>query len=214
MKLTDFFKNAKPISNEEAKKRDRQARLRDFRIACEAARIHHEFMNVTLDDFDFTRNTQNRKQYVFIEKYIKELKSGEKGIFFTGDIGVGKTHLATVLFKAALWNFRQYGRWVLQADLLDSLRYMKTTGQYETLFRDCMNTNILLLDDFGYGDFNDYLREQMFRLINHRLGSFTILTTNCNGEELSRNLGDRIIDRVSEICIGLQLKGDSYRGSK
>jgi len=215
MNLDKLFKKMKPISNAEAKKRDEQARLRDFSMACNDARIHHEFIAKSLSDFNFTRNTCNRKQYVYIENYIKNLKRGDKGLFITGDIGVGKTHLATVLFKSVLWKFSWSGRWVLQADLLDSLRYMRTTGQYETLFRDCMNAHVLMIDDFGYGDFNDYLREQMFRLINHRLGgAMTILTTNCNGEELSRNLGDRIMDRVSEICIGVELKGDSYRGSK
>jgi DNA replication protein DnaC len=72
---------------------------------------------------------------------------------------------------------------------------------------------LLVLDDLGSERVTDWVREQIFLIINSRYEEMlpTVVTTNDTLEELEKHVGQRIISRLMETCQGLILDGEDFR---
>ena len=80
-------------------------------------------------------------------------------------------------------------------------------------------SNLLILDDLGAERQSDFALEQVFNVVDSRYksGKPVIITTNLSLQEL-KNPSDikykRIYDRILEMCVPLQFKGESKRKEK
>ena len=75
-----------------------------------------------------------------------DLPSG--GLYLTGGVGTGKTHLAVAIARGALW----YGHTVQFTSTISLMRAIKREmdgGDMESLMRRYENTGLLVLDDIG-----------------------------------------------------------------
>ena len=100
-------------------------------------------------------------------------------------------------------------------ELLDNLR-----GAYNDPGRDIdewmdsvKNADLLLLDDLGAERANEWVRERIFVIVNHRYREElpTIFTSNTGPKDLAAQLGERTASRIIAMCDWISLEGEDYR---
>lgn len=152
---------------------------------------------------------------------------GRNGLFITGPMGTGKTHLAAAIANELLKD----GTAVIcmtMIDLLDKIKraYEKNRhfGESESLvLRDYKEIPLLIIDDMGKEPPTEWAVSNIYKIINARYEAYmpTVITTNYTDSELVRRLtpkdsgdpttAEATIDRLREMCAGIITSGDSWR---
>ena len=138
-----------------------------------------------------------------------------RGIWFAGDVGTGKTTLAMLVSKAAIEAGRSVAIYSLPR-LLGVLR--ESMNSEEGLLRlvdDLSHVDLLHLDDLGAERATDWVLEQLYAIVNARYEEqrSMIITTNLYPEQLTDQLGPRIVSRISEVCgVPIEMRGTDRRG--
>jgi DNA replication protein DnaC len=169
----------------------------------------------TLDDFEF------RFQPSVDQKLIRELATsrylahGENVLVF-GPTGVGKTHLAIALGRAAV----ETGHTVLfttATALLTSLAHAESEGQLADKLLYYSKPKLLVVDELGYLPFEKRSAHLFFQLVARRYerGS-VLLTTNQMVPQWGTVFGDdvlaaAILDRLLHHSHTILIQGESYR---
>lgn len=113
-----------------------------------------------------------------------------------GNSGVGKTHVATRLWK---WiktrpDFATAGAYIPQRiywpQFVEDLRSGEAYGR----FRDMMEWNYLFLDDVASERLSEFSTEKLHNLLGARVGKWTIITSNKGMGDIAR-LDPRIASR-------------------
>lgn len=131
------------------------------------------------------------------------------GAVLFGENGRGKSHLAMALCKMNIACGVSCQFWNVST-LLDAMRSeFGSSGEPNgTLFRTCVEADILVLDDLGKdGGVNSSLwgANQLYRLIDRRYedGKVLIITTNRTEDSLARRLGEEhgpaIVSRLKTL---------------
>ena len=147
-----------------------------------------------------------------------------RSLYIAGDIGTGKTYLASCLV-ADLIRRRVQVKWCNVGDVLRTIRSSfdkKHTTEEETI-RQFTEPRVLVLDDLGKERPTEWAVEQLFSIINTRYDAArpVIVTTNYGGSDLVRRLTPRgetddttpraIVDRLREMSTVIKLEGESRR---
>ncbi len=166
----------------------------------------------------------------------------EKGLFFYGGTGVGKTTITKALafdvrYRTGLiypegwrepaveWGQKARVQWWDVQDLFYQMG-QQMDGKEHTydpyLIEHC---ELLVLDDFGKELPSDWKRSELFRLINNRCnhGKCLVITSNWSREELNKRFLDlapesepdirALADRLNELCTSVLIPGKSRRKS-
>src|SRR3954454_21188439 len=139
-----------------------------------------------------------------------------RGIWFTGDVGTGKTTLAMLVSKAAMEADRTvaiYSLPRLLGMLRDSYDDDAVYSLSELLDRLCA-VDLLHIDDVGAEQTSPWVLEQLYTIVNTRYedGRAMLLTTNLDDEALRAQIGERTVSRIHEICgMPLGLFGEDNR---
>jgi DNA replication protein DnaC len=186
----------------------RPQRLARKRAAAVAGRLPKRFREVGFD----------REPVVSIERanpivvrdvrsyvaHVSERLAEGRGIWFVGGVGTGKTTLAMLISKAAMENDRTVAIYSLPR-LLAMLRDTYDDGsQYslsELVDRLCA-VELLHIDDVGAEQTSPWVLEQLYTIVNTRYedGRAIVLTTNLELDELERQIGQRTVSRIHEMC--------------
>jgi DNA replication protein DnaC len=152
----------------------------------------------------------------YVRRIDEQLEAGH-GLWFSGDVGTGKTSLAMLVSKAAL----EAGHSVAIYSVPRLLAEIKETfdrdsaGSYMQLFRRLVSVDLLHLDDLGAERPTEWVLEQLYSIVNERWQdqSSIVVTTNLQGlDELRQQVGPRTVSRLREICDDpLPLYGDDLR---
>lgn len=174
-----------------------------------SARIPKRYQAKTLENFD---QSWQQKAYDcavdYIEKWEEYAESG-RSIFFVGDTGTGKSHLAYAILNALIKQGVP-GMAASVPDLLDDLRGKENTGAIEAL----KEIDLLVLDDLGSQKNTEWVTERLFVILNARYAYLkpTIITSNHRLESLKTTEGwPRIVDRIIEMSRLVRVEGKSYR---
>jgi DNA replication protein DnaC len=141
---------------------------------------------------------------VFVEKIEDNLRAG-RGLWFTGDVGTGKTSLAMLVSKAAERSGRSvavYPVTRLLAEIKDTYD-RDTGGSYMSLFHKLCAVDLLHLDDLGAERRTDWVLEQLYSIVNERWQderSIVVTTNIIDLDELREEIGARTVSRLVEIC--------------
>lgn len=171
----------------------------------------------------------------FIEQYIS--RSIASGIILSGGVGSGKTTFAAAIANAIIDEYAideeraaQAGRnreadsdcftpvrFTSVADLFAGIRASYTSNSHTDNARVIVdrlkNTPLLILDDLAAERANEWNNTQLFEIIDHRYNQELpiIITTNALPIELKEKEGERIFDRLREMCIAVPMKAKSQR---
>lgn len=116
---------------------------------------------------------------------------------FCGPSGIGKTHLATMLFEHIAPMFRSHPTLLngaikhVWARLLPRLR----DGDY-WLLNDIRDANLYLLDDFGTEKPTDFALEKLYEIVEARNRKWTIFTCNLSVAQIADTIDTRISSRM------------------
>ena len=169
----------------------------------------------TLDDFDF------KFQPSIDQKLVRELATGRfiahaDNVLIFGAPGVGKTHLAIALGRAAV----ETGHSVLfvsATTLLAALARAELDGQLDAKLGYFAKPKLLVIDELGYLPFEKRAAHLFFQLVARRYERGSLLiTTNQVVTQWGAVFGDdvlaaAILDRLLHHSHTLMIQGESYR---
>lgn len=137
------------------------------------------------------------------------------GLVLWGEPGVGKTGALSPLFVHLLRNGCA-GIWIQYNELMASLRDFES-GEVEQRVQRYKTIEYLLIDDLGdplaESAATPYARECLMRIIDYRKnsGKPILATSNLNLEQMAEQFHKRIVQRLTETCNVIEVKGKVLR---
>ena len=190
----------------------RPARIARKRAAALEGRIPRRYREVSLEREPLLSIERANPHVVReVRQYVRtigeQLDEG-RGLWFTGDVGTGKTTLAMLISKAAMEADRTvaiYSLPRLLAQLRDTYQDKARFSLNELIDR-LSAVDLLHVDDVGAEQTSPWVLEQLYTIVNTRYeeGRAILLTTNLvtiDGDDALRDqIGDRTVSRINEIC--------------
>ncbi len=156
------------------------------------------------------------------------------GLLFTGDNGVGKTHVAVSVLRELVTHKGVRGQFW---DFHELIREIKNSYNPETrstelqVLEPVVDVDVLLLDDLGAWKMTDWMNDTLFYILNSRYIAkrATIITTNYQDvdrehalaadplrrkEFLVERIGQRLRSRLMEMCLVVKLQGPDHRQAR
>jgi DNA replication protein DnaC len=156
------------------------------------------------------------------------------GLLFTGDNGVGKTHLAVAVLRELVGGKGVRGQFW---DFHELIREIKSSYDPETkttelqVLEPVVEADLLLLDDLGAWKMTDWMNDTLFYILNSRYMAkrATLITTNYQDvdreealaadplrrrEFLVERIGQRLRSRLMEMCLVIRLQGQDHRQAR
>lgn len=150
----------------------------------------------------------------YVDQWEENLESG-KGLYFCGDVGTGKTHLAVGVMNWLIEKHKVPSLFVTVPELLDNLRgaYSDPNRNLDEWMDAVKNANLLVLDDLGSEKVTSWVQERLFVIVNHRYQEAlpTLFTSNIAPGDLAAQMGARTASRVMSMCTWIALEGKDYR---
>lgn len=167
-----------------------------------AARLPERYRKASLEDFHGET----------LALIVNWLSHPTDGLFITGTVGTGKTHLAAAIVRHLIEartdvTFRRCARFY--ADVRETYR---TNASEETVLEPLEQTRFLVLDDLGAGSLSDHERRFTLELLERRLNKNrpTVMTSNWSLEDIAQRMDDRIASRLS-LFFHIELAGEDLR---
>lgn len=145
--------------------------------------------------------------------HIDERLDEGRGLWFIGPVGTGKTTLAMLVTQAALSAGRSAARYTLPS-LLSQIRRTFDTGSHNDLLERLVAVDLLHIDDIGAEQTTPWVLEELYTIVNARYEErrSMIVTTNIlDRETLERQITERTVSRLTEMCDELPLVGPDHR---
>jgi DNA replication protein DnaC len=186
------------------------------------ANIPKRYQHCTLDNF-LAYNESLERGVAHARRLAQAFPAAAVGLFFEGQPGVGKTHLAVAVLKQIVERTGARGLFYDTRDLLRVIRStydpsIRTT-ELEVL-RPVMTADLLVLDDLGAEKTSEWVEETMNLIVNTRYSErrLTIFTSNypdipddTEPNSLLFRIGDRMRSRLHEMCEFIVLDAADYR---
>ena len=152
--------------------------------------------------------------------FIDDFDHKPKNLLFYGKTGVGKTFLTNCIAKSLL--DKGYTVLYLSAiNLFDNILrdiIMKNSHEphQEMLYDYIYNCDFLIIDDLGTELTNSFVQSQLFEIINRRSirRLSTLISTNLDLQKISERYTERIMSRIVDSYLILNLYGDNIRYMK
>ena len=186
------------------------------------ARIPRRYQHCDFDNYA-AYNEHLTKAQQYARRLAESFPVVDKGIFFQGPPGVGKTHLAVAVLRQVI---RGRGARGIFYDTRDLLKVIRSTydpvnrTQEMDVLRPVMEADLLVLDDLGAEKTSEWVDETLNLIVNSRYSEkrTTIFTSNYDDnpdttdpDSLLFRIGFRMRSRLHEMCEFLYLDGADYR---
>lgn len=146
--------------------------------------------------------------------FIKEFNSTKENFLFYGSSGTGKTFLSNCIAKELL----DKGYLVVyrtSEELVRNLKKIKFEND-DTLEELLVNCDLLIIDDLGTEQINDFSKTEFFNILNKKLlkEKKMLISTNYTLEDLLKNYSERISSRLLGNFTLCKFYGDDIRIKK
>ncbi len=141
-----------------------------------------------------------------------------------GDVGLGKTFLCNCVAKALLdtghsvlyLSSNELFENVLSPFLMNKKKYEDESRLLSTTYHYIFESNLLIIDDLGTEFLNEFIRAQLFEIVNRRVikGLSTIISTNLDPAALKDRYTERVMSRFVQSYVFCHLYGDNIRYQK
>jgi DNA replication protein DnaC len=157
--------------------------------------------------------SQQRALQACIE-YVEKFSPTAPGLMLQGPPGVGKTHLTAAILRA-LFVKSKIGAafFAYTQSFIDKLNYHQDRQEREEFVHNAIHTPVLALDDLSVAMTGEFERNQLTTLVAERAaeGKPWLITTNDPIDALRSRLGDRVVSRIAESTICIEIKGPDFR---
>jgi DNA replication protein DnaC len=168
----------------------------------------HRFADKTLENFVWGKENGHLREFFYD---LVERREWERGVGLVGDVGVGKTHLLSALYKNRVWvSVFQGGGvpvWLSFYDLV--VEYRENRKVVKELLE---MYDVVFVDDIwsvgASSEEKGLIRELVFRCYD--VGKVLCYTANWSYERW--DVDERVRDRLREMCVEVELVGSSFRG--
>jgi DNA replication protein DnaC len=162
----------------------------------------------------FNVTPATKQAYEACVSFCDTFTEDSKGIRLVGSYGCGKTHLtASIIHRLAEQGIG--GVFVVVPELLRAIRkgYNSPDEGADKLVSLTEDAPLLVLDDLGAEKPSDWVREQLYVIINRRYENMlpTVVTTNFSTQELVDRIGQRTVSRLIEMTTPYKITAKDYR---
>jgi DNA replication protein DnaC len=145
-------------------------------------------------------------QYAFKEKALEYACEWKNNSFFvSGQSGSGKTHIVTAIYNKAFESGASlcYFQWVRDSTKLKGL--VNDPESYKAAIKECMNADLLCIDDFFKQSVTDADIRLAYEIINGRyISEKPVIISSERDLTFIRNIrssdGEAIAGRIYEMC--------------
>jgi len=182
-------------------------KLRKLSEAAKLAKIPKRFKSASFNGYQVEDdNSMQRFAYATVKKYADNWKSRLEaggGLTLFGKCGTGKTHLVCALANHII---QSGGAGVVYRAVYDVVKSVKSTWARDSQMSEAEAINnfvkpdFLIIDEVGVQFGSEAERLILFEILNRRYENVkpTIIVSNLDDEELTKCLGERVIDRLKE----------------
>ena len=156
----------------------------------------------TLESYRVTNDGQ-KKALAACQRLVEAIRENAEApnLIMTGKPGTGKSHLSCGIVLDLYKSHR-----VCRIDLPDLIREIRATWRRdseeseEKVLDWYGSISLLILEEVGTGAGSDDERARIFQVINRRYEAVlpTVIVTNLEMAELTKEMGERVIDRLRE----------------
>ena len=186
------------------------------------ATIPDAYKNETLDNINLAMYKKADSKQIIekalkgIKLYIAELEAsnvGNMGLYLWSDTkGSGKTKTIAAIANALIDHHQV--KFATSLAILNEIRatWNKEDERTESkLVDDLINTEILIIDDFGTEESKEWSNERFYHIINERYINKKITMYTSNYEVRKLRYDDRIVNRVTETTYQFHFPEESVR---
>lgn len=145
-----------------------------------------------------------------LKELVLENETGNNWLFLYGGPGSGKTFAAVIACQIALLQEKSV-YFAPVAALLEDLR-PNFSNQKKAKFVSyaVKKVDVLVLDDIGHEKSSEWVREQLYIIINQRWndGKCTIFTSNFKIENLKSTVSEAVYSRVKGDAVPIHFQSD------
>lgn len=201
--------------------------IADYRCNCRDQFVLHRFLFHSGIGLGYQRLGWSDAKYVAKESQEAVLKYGNLadaytnrgvGLLLHGEIGTGKTFLATLLLRMMISAGHEVYMTSFQ-ELIDHYTDGWRDKEEKVWFhRRIRNVGVLCIDDLGreYKNRNlDMIESMLDEVVRARVAACLpmIITTNKSVEQMRTSYQANVMDLLAESCIQHEFHGESYRTS-
>jgi len=210
---------------------DHKMRNRIRKIIGESG-MRDRFLSRTFESFEVMND--NKRAFKAVRAYADNFAAmtpqkgnpapGRNGIFISGGVGTGKTHLAAAIANQLM----HQGTPVICMTMIDLLERIKRTYASAkddevsvlTLYK---SVPLLIIDDMGKEPPTEWAVSTIYNIINSRYEAYLpiVVTTNYDDAVLINRMtptttkdpmtAEATVDRLREMCVGIPMTGPSWR---
>lgn len=180
-------------------------------------RIPNDLKHVLLNDY-IAKTKEQTAAKELAKNYIWNF-DGVGSLVFSGDPGIGKSHIAVAIKKAL--SKEHTTLFLKSTELLGFIRdsYNGANHTEQDVFDICREVDLLVIDDLGAeyskeSENESWASDIIYRVLDSRLGKSNIITTNYAESLLEEKYGlngKRITSRMSEKAEKIRIFGKDMR---
>ncbi|HYF90628.1 MAG TPA: ATP-binding protein [Symbiobacteriaceae bacterium] len=152
----------------------------------------------------------------YCKQFAESVTRGEavESLLLMGDVGRGKTFLSSAIANVVV-SARKTVVYLTFSEFLDLVRMHKFDDDevYQEGVQRLMDVDLLILDDLGAEKVTEFVAQELFTIINHRMNRKApmVASTNLGPAELEETYGSRIASRLLNGFDACLLKGQDVR---
>lgn len=178
----------------------------------------NNFSNLSKDYYSGESLEQFEHALTTCKNFINNFNSDYHNLFFYGTVGTGKSFLSGCVAKELLDRGCSiiYFSAIQMFQTISAYHYDKDKEMLNKLNDSLYNCDLLIIDDLGTEMINEFVRSQLFLVLNERIlrRKSIIISTNLTLEELRGKYSDRVFSRICESFEMCRFTGKDIRLQK